>query len=539
MGILRDSSSAASYPTLDPFEISDDAMVESATAQTISKTSTACVSDQSRRGKVRSTSVKETLQQKVCAVPVKISSSKKARVLRRYVSLCLLVAGFVAVLVKVKPWVYFSQPNLVFAYFEVRALDGNGRPIAGAVVNNAGKRVGTTDSFGEWRRYMQVPLGATIPISLTKKTPNTVLFVSKNFAVPPTKQEKNEIELRSSVQLMPVDSKDIDREESSQTQESFHMAAGQTSPSSLLMAQQSIAGSVTSDVSQHDQVRKDAGTVSHAAQPGAAALLSDLDSIWFSASDVLTEKELIPALTQRAKELGLRVAKEAAWQIKLSNLIDKPSKMAKDGGGLILVGSQILNSPQPQAVEFLRNYQLDARTTARGILFGLVNHVNKNILLTQTQGRWVALLPKSSPQIWRLSQNQAVYVSEKVVKLGAQAYADETFQGFYLKDQKDSPCALSAKNCFAHTPSFLKVPPVVGWRRFKLTVPSLGKDSIKVFVSGYPAKALGDNVFEYWGLENVKANATILQNSRVILRGAVSASSSGAAIFGTQSLSRR
>jgi hypothetical protein len=274
-------------------------------------------------------------------------------------------------------------------------------------------------------------------------------------------------------------------------------------------------------------------------QDGESLLdVSDLGSVWFSASDARNDKELVPALVTRAKELGLKVEKNSPWQIQLTNLIDKPAKISKDGGGLILVSSALSNSSL-SSLEFLRNYQVDTRTTARGILFGLVNHVKKNVLLTQTRGRWAAVLPKNSPQIWRLSSNQMIQSSAHGLRLGDEAYVDETMQGFYLKEQKNTPCVPNLTSCYAHTASFLETPPVTGWRRLKLTTAGIGKDAVKVFVSGYSAKALGNNVFEYWGQERAKANVTILQNDRLVLRGAVSGAASAAAIVGSQNLSRR
>jgi hypothetical protein len=513
MGILRDSPSATKYPTLDPFEICDDVMIDLPSRTAVSAVaSKPCIespnSEQARTGKSERTS-----QNNKKPVAARVSFLKRGRAARYYAILCIFGFGLVTIFATMKPWSYFSQPNLVYAYFEVRALDENGHPIAGAVVKNAGKRVGTTDSFGEWRRYMQVPLGSTVPISLTKKTAHQLLFVSKNFAVPPVKQDKNEIELRSSVQLIPTEPAAVgaDINGSVRTSESTNVTIVQTSEAKPKIMRQ---------------------------EAGSSLNLSDLESVWFSASDARNDKELLPALVTRAKELGLKVEKNAPWQIQLTNLIDKPAKISKDGGGLILVSSVLADASQP-SVEFLRNYQADARTTARGILFGLVNHVKKNVLLTQTRGRWAAVLPKNSPQIWRLSSNQVIHSSAHGLRLSDEAYVAETTQGFYLKEQKDSPCAPDLTSCYAHTASFLETPPVIGWRRLKLTTSGIGKDSVKVFVSGYSAKALGDNVFEYWGQERAKANATILQNDRLVLRGAVSGSASASAILGSQNLSRR
>lgn len=105
---------------------------------------------------------------------------------------------------KLKPWEMWATQEFVYAYFEVRALDQSGRPVAGALVKNSGKKVGTTDSFGEWRRYMKVPLGSTIPISVVKNHNGVSASAIKNFAVPPSRPDKADIELRSSIQLAAI-----------------------------------------------------------------------------------------------------------------------------------------------------------------------------------------------------------------------------------------------------------------------------------------------------------------------------------------------
>jgi hypothetical protein len=312
MGILRDSPSAAKYPTLDPFEICDDVMIDLPSRAAVSTPASKPCVESSNIQQARTEKSKRTSQSNNKTVAAKDSFPKRGRSTRYYAVLCILAFGLMTIFGAMKPWSYFSQPNLVYAYFEVRALDENGRPIAGAVVKNAGKRVGTTDSFGEWRRYMQVPLGSTVPISLTKKTSNQLLFVSKNFAVPPVKQEKNEIELRSSVQLMPTEPATVgsDVDGSARASESTNATIVQTPEATPKI------------------IRQD----------GEALLdFSDLGSVWFTASDTRNDKELVPALVTRAKELGLKVEKNSPWQIQLTNLIDKPAKVSKDGGGLILV----------------------------------------------------------------------------------------------------------------------------------------------------------------------------------------------------------
>jgi hypothetical protein len=56
----------------------------------------------------------------------------------------------------------------VHAYFEIKAIDVDGRPVAGANVVHNNEQVGSTDSFGEWRRFLRVAPGQTYRVELKK-----------------------------------------------------------------------------------------------------------------------------------------------------------------------------------------------------------------------------------------------------------------------------------------------------------------------------------------------------------------------------------
>ena len=51
---------------------------------------------------------------------------------------------------------YNQQPvHKPFVLLELRAISESGHPVAGADVRIQDKKLGVTDSFGEWRRYCQ------------------------------------------------------------------------------------------------------------------------------------------------------------------------------------------------------------------------------------------------------------------------------------------------------------------------------------------------------------------------------------------------
>ncbi len=68
-----------------------------------------------------------------------------------------------------------SRPGpFCHSVFEVRAIDGRGHPVAGAEVwldttSDKPLLVGTTDSFGIWRRNMKLPEGSEARFNFRKR----------------------------------------------------------------------------------------------------------------------------------------------------------------------------------------------------------------------------------------------------------------------------------------------------------------------------------------------------------------------------------
>lgn len=539
MGILRSKNdSGSATQSLDPFESLDDSFMEKNLFADLSKTA-----------------------QKVGAwkrptVPVgghepSSATYKPVKRLRHYIlaALCLGLSGFAVA--RLKPWTYFDSQEIVFAYFEVRALDTNGRPIAGAVVKNGGKRVGTTDSFGEWRRYMRVPLGSTVPVTIAKKTPHQLLFATKNFAVPPAKPEKSEIELRGSVQLQVADVNDSNAKiavsvtpndmmkgsPASKTESKETTSKDSTAMTALDRGAQAELDAAKPRASQDEPKKVTANASTDALPP----FVSNHETIAFEASGSLSaplHREILPALKQRATELGLRVDPNAAWKVRLTSLLDKPARVSKEGGGLIMVTS-FDGENGGNVREFLRNYQPDAGVTAKGILFILAQHVEKNVAVRKAGDRWVATLPSNASDLWKLGAGRSLSGVGTSFILSAEEYSDGKTSGYYLQPAAQVPCVKDVNGCELKTRSFAEIAPVPSWSRLRLKAPSLGKEPVKIFVSGYEAKLVGDKVYEYWGQDKSRANVTVVQSGRVVFRGQIIGDAAHPANLPIANLSRR
>lgn len=268
---------------------------------------------------------------------------------------------------------------------------------------------------------------------------------------------------------------------------------------------------------------------------------SSHESIWFEIAGTPTptmQRDILPALMQRARELGLTVDKNAPWKVRLTNLIDKPLKIEKEGGGLILISSSDQNSGGLER-EFLRNYQSDSKTTARGILYILANHVNKNIAVQKTGDRWIATLPKSSSELWRLAPGMTLLSAGQVFVLGSDTFASSKDYGFGIRDSKASPCLNNLQTCELRTRSFSEVSPMPHWTRLRLKAMAFGKDPVKIFVSGYEAKLVGDKVYEYWGQDDARANVTVVLSGRVAARTHILSDSKNPPVLGAATMTRR
>lgn len=452
-------------------------------------------------------------------------------------------SGFV--IARTKPWEYFARQEIVYAYFELRALDTSGRPLAGAIVKNGGKRVGTTDSFGEWRRYMKVPLGATVPVTLAKKLPNQLLVATKNFAVPPTKPEKSDIELRGSVQLQVADANDSFAKNAASMGSVDLARAGsgevKESQAKDTMTPMDHVAQKMLQTSSEKQPDKTSAATSQAMLSEPVNFSSSHEAISFevagSTSSALS-RDILPALKRRATELGLREGPNAEWKVRLTSLLDKPTRMDKEGGGLILISS-FGGDGGSNVREFLRNYQSDPNLTARGILFILANHVNKNIAVQKVGERWAAMLPTSSSELWKLAAGRTLAGDSGIFTLSEDAYTDQKMQGYYLRLSTQDPCVKDVRGCQLKTRSFAEIPPVPTWGRLRLKTSSFSKEPVKIFVSGYEAKPIGDKVYEYWGQDKARANVTVVQSGRVLYRGQILSDANNAATLPLANISRR
>lgn len=123
----------------------------------------------------------------------------------------LMFISITALVVSAGAYAAFIRPGpLSPAVFEIRAIDTQGHPVAGAEVWMENQSLGMTDSFGIWRRNLNLPEGTEARFNFRKKfsgfkgnAPAREYSAMKSFHVGKSGHKRAENH-RGSVKMEPV-----------------------------------------------------------------------------------------------------------------------------------------------------------------------------------------------------------------------------------------------------------------------------------------------------------------------------------------------
>ena len=132
------------------------------------------------------------------------------------------VAGILLVIIGISAFFSIENISKMFAHdvkkqarilFEIKVIDESGRPVQGATVEKDHFTVGMTDSFGEWRRYLQTESGSILSLNISKQVGNQIWKTSKKYSIPSVTQnyfatddkELRNFEVKSSLKAVKVE----------------------------------------------------------------------------------------------------------------------------------------------------------------------------------------------------------------------------------------------------------------------------------------------------------------------------------------------
>ena len=432
-----------------------------------------------------------------------------------------------------------------FAYFEIKAIGADGRPVAGATVKNGSEELGLTDSFGEWRRFMRAHLGGTMVLTLTKKTDSGTLKALKNLAVPMKLPANGELELKSRVLMRDagaasvVDSRVVDTSVVEPQVTPEQVAKVEAKPA--MEAQPSVvaakaAAPVSTDVIALSSEETPTSSPTQSVVKEASVVGdSSYTSVWVATSGQATAgtRQVAEAMRQRLRELGINLNAASSWQIQLTDLsVHNPSGQP---GHVLKVEGRLAGARGPERIySFLRSYEDAAMATARAVLWESTIHIAKPYTVEKRGDAWV--IGASGSKLWQLAPGQTVYN-----KSGRPfAVAGEAPGALRLVVGEWPPCD-SATKCSVTSAGVDRAPPHSDWTKGRLTVLGDVATGATIYVGGYAVRKVEDSTYEYWNNPKVPGIVTVEREGKVLHRLRLAGQRTGMAVLSLPSapLSRR
>lgn len=391
----------------------------------------------------------------------------------------------------------FSRVPYVF--FEVKAIDAEGHPVAGAKVKMSNHPMGVTDSFGEWRQFLRLKLGSSMTLSLDKTSQKGEIFASKNLVIPLRRPANGEVEMRQIIQMFPKDSESTPNRVAATSEETTLRAEGATetpkdAPETLTMAEKN------DDAFAYNRVR---------VAIDMQAINKQTNPTGFERQNYLAT-QIAPQLKQLFIKSGLAIDSESPWKINVKHI------SAGDGQSLIMVETLAPGDAAPAS--FLRNYTTDPKLVAEQI-FGLVRyHTNRSYQILREDKEWYAIQPAVAKNYWRLTE-QDVLIGPKgeTIPLKA-APALANFERVKLAVSND-PCTDhldAAGQCYLTRATIKHHAPREGLTKQRLRYRL--ESGAQLYVLGFAALPAGTDLLEYWAKSGEKANVTLVEHGRVTLR---------------------
>jgi len=424
-----------------------------------------------------------------------------------------------------------------FAYFELKAIGADGRPVTGASVRSGNEELGITDSFGEWRRFMRAHLGGTIVFQLTKKTDGGTLKASKNLAIPGQLPANGELEMKSRVLM-----RDAKVQATVDTRTVARDAAPQTAPieSAVKAKDTEIDSSYVTEAASAPTVVSNAATnvaltaAASAPMPSAPATAADtgFNSVWVTTTGhaTATTRQVAEAAKQRIRELGISLNAASPWQIRLTDLA-----VAGTTGHLLKIEGQLAGANGPARIySFLRNYEDAPMATARALLWESTVHISKPYAVEKKGDSWV--VGQSPAKLWTVVPGQTLF--------------DQSGRGFSVTGEAGGSMRLNvtdgtlcggAAKCVVTSPGIELAPPHAEWTKARLTVLGDLPSGATIYIGGYEVRKIDDATYEYWNNPRVPGIVTVERDGKIFHRLRLANQRSGLAVLSLPSapLSRR
>lgn len=431
---------------------------------------------------------------------VRIHKTSKGNLAWALVFLGMIVSGF-----GLFAYTRKSEGQKPYVLLEVRALDTGGHPVTAVDVIVNEKKMGITDSFGEWRRYLQLSPGDDVKIDLNKKDQ---LAGSRQVEVPRAKSGKQGIEVQVAIAMGKLTR---GGESGSVPPAEVQKEIAKVEPKSTIKDPLSIVEDELESVGDQSLgIYFDDGLNSvHITTANQAKSTNVLDK---RQQEVL-QGRVIPVLANELQNLGLQIDKAAPWKLALAYV--------PNGNQVGYIRAEIEWQTPVGGLEktsFIAGFAKTYEETGRALTSLLRLHMKKTYWAAKENGSWVIDETSDTKEFWKLKPGTAVSDTSGEKFTLALAGENGHTRRFKLKIGKAQPCEAvrQRSRCMVSTDSLKEGPPLPGWVQKKVRIQGTMPASAVVYVAGFQAQSLGNNLWEFWGKNGTQLKVLVVSGGRII-----------------------
>lgn len=416
-------------------------------------------------------------------------------------------------------WVFdlltYEKVEHPFVFFEVRALDINGHPVAGAIVKLDDDLDGITDSFGEWRRYVRYPLGSTVKIRVRKQTSKGWLEAKKNVKVPEKPKRDSEPEVKMGFQLV---NKGTDINNPTR-RKSAEVKRGKDRNMDFPTSNQKSSIIITADTKTNSQRKVIADPFDEISIEFQKKFFQSLSNKQLQQYRKLKYK-ITEELEDHASNLGLNINPDSTWKLKLA-YIPTPKN-----NGLIKSTIEWHNHNSLNSAKFLKNFNKTPYETAINLLNTAKAYIPKGYHTYLEEDNWYVIPSKKDQGLWKLKAGELLKSETGHYFTIDRDNIENTENRYRVMVSDILPCQNTKEKdqCFLFKPTIKDSPPKTGWSFHEIKVLGKVPNSLEIYVSNYLAEKISPRIWKYWGKQNQKQIVKVLRGTDIIQQKSIRSS---------------
>ncbi|MBF0441143.1 MAG: hypothetical protein HQK54_04500 [Oligoflexales bacterium] len=421
-----------------------------------------------------------------------------------------------------------------YTFFEIRAINNNGNPVAGASVTVGEGIKGITDSFGEWRRYMRVAPGGRLKIQITKQIENDKFTAQKIITVPRTNTtEEAEVKLTIQLKEMGAETNPEEAGKDKSSIENEDGSIGKKDRESVKDKAETAAKEEKKGLKNEEDGMEepdeslDSSTIV-GSQEESDLSGSELDSIQISLKEpdgvslsssqqkefTTLKLKILPVLLQNASTLGLRQDGQSKLKMQLSYV---PIPL---GEGVIRADAEWQERSLPQKTSFLKSFSQTPNKTSISILNTLKIHIPKKYDIYRDGDEWYVIQPTKAKLFWELKGDEILYDPDNRKFTIVRDLSSEDARKMRLDTSSEEPCKNMnpSKICKLYWGSPEKIFRSYSWQPLSIKILGSLPGDTDIFVSGYLVRKISPEIYTYWGVPNTSHNLTVLRENILVFR---------------------